>query len=129
MDSICLEFSKTVNIILGTYISCKFLIEKLMKNELDEQMVRWIKNCLSGLPWWVQTSSMKSSWRLVSSSVPQVSVLDLVLFSIFTNDLDDGAECIISKFADNTKLGGLHDIDIDLYTYPVIEINSCEQIT
>ncbi|GAB0178898.1 mitochondrial enolase superfamily member 1 [Grus japonensis] len=57
----------------------------------------------------VVTSGTKSCWRPVTSGVPPQPILRPILFNIVINDLDDEAACTLSKFEDDTELGGVAD--------------------
>ena len=80
------------------------LIHKLKTFGFNGDSLSWLKSYLTGRKQQVVIEGAKSSWLSVTSGVPQGSILGLLLFLLYINDMPDVVSfCSISLFADDAK--------------------------
>ena len=80
------------------------LLEKVKSYGIDGDILAWIKSFLEDRKQRVVVNGKHSSWREVTSGIPQGSVLGPLLFVLYINDLPDTTISQVFLFADDTKL-------------------------
>ena len=91
------------------------LVSKLHAYGVSRESCSLMLSYLKDLLQRVKISAARSDWAKTTKGVPQGSVLGLMLFNIFTNDLFFvlGDTCPLFNYADDNTLGFYHtDIDI-----------------
>ena len=100
VDVVFLDFQKAFD-----KVPHKRLLLKLEGLGIRGSLLGWISDWLSDRRQRVVIGGSGSSWKNVTSGVPQGSVLGPLLFVAYINDLDDAVSISgIKKFADDTKV-------------------------
>ena len=98
VDVVYLDFSKAFD-----KVAHQRLILKLQNIGFGSTVCKWIVDWLKNRKQRVRLNGAYSDWAEVISEVPQGSVLGPLLFLVYVNDMDQGIDSRISKFADDTK--------------------------
>ena len=109
VDLVLLGFAKAFD-----NVSHEKLLLKLEAYGINSILVRWVKGFLSNRRQRVVNEDNSSKWVDVTSSVPQESVLEPLLFTIFINDLQKNIKNQCKLYADDCKLIGVVENEGDL---------------
>ena len=80
------------------------LLNKLRDNGVRGKVLAWIEDWLTDRRQKVGIKGSFSGWQPVTSGILQGLVLGPQFFTIYINDLKDGTEGMVAKFADDTTI-------------------------
>ena len=87
------------------------LLYKLKQNGISGNLLETLTDFLKDRKQRVVLNGQNFSWANVEAGVPQGSILGLLLFLIYINDLPDNLSINVKLFADDTSLlSVVHDI-------------------
>ena len=100
VDAIYLDLKKAFDT-----VPHKSLMWKL-ENEggLKGKILRWMDDYLQDREMRTIIKDSKSSWREVTSGVPQGSVLAPIMLQLYVNDMTKELNCYANLFADDVKI-------------------------
>ena len=99
VDVILLDFAKAFD-----KVSHAHLLVKLPHYGIKGQMLNWIRDFLTSRKQRVVIEGHSSDWLNVTCGVPQGSIIGLLLFLVYINDLPSSVSCNSDLFANDTAL-------------------------
>ena len=85
-------------------INYELLVEKMSSLGFSNHSIKWFKSYLSNRSFPVSTKNKHSSIAKINFGIPQGSILGLLLFSLYVNDMNQAADCDLFLNADGTCL-------------------------
>lgn len=99
VDCIYMDFQKAFDTVPHNR-----LISKMKSYNIHPHTIAWVQDFLTDRVQRVNVNNGQSSWKAVTSGIPQGSVLGPILFVIYINDMPDLVSSDVYLFADDTKI-------------------------